>query len=137
MCGMPTAVPMIIVVSTALLLTASATLGQHANLLKSPAQRDEDPEKNMNAVGTFLSQFQPQIIAYWGYPVESHEVVTADGYKLTMHRIPHGKTGSLEYLHQTVAGPVVPKGTIFMQHGLLGSSSNWITNLPSLAFGEV
>uniref|UniRef100_A0A1B0CG72 Partial AB-hydrolase lipase domain-containing protein n=1 Tax=Lutzomyia longipalpis TaxID=7200 RepID=A0A1B0CG72_LUTLO len=34
----------------------------------------------------------PEIIQSNGYPVESHVVQTTDGYLLTVHRIPHGKT---------------------------------------------
>ena len=30
----------------------------------------------------------PELIDYWGYPVETHWVTTADDYILTVHRIP-------------------------------------------------
>lgn len=59
---------------------------------------------------------QPQIIARHGYPSETHTVVTEDGYLLQLHRIPGSKNG-------TLGGPPV-----FLQHGLLGSSSDWIIN---------
>ncbi|KAH7729926.1 Protein LIPL-1 [Aphelenchoides avenae] len=73
------------------------------------------PEENMTT---------PEIIEYWGYPVEIVEAVTQDGYILTLHRIPYGKK----------SGPAKdgkPKEVVFMQHGLEASSSNWITNLPN------
>uniref|UniRef100_A0A5F8GWW6 Lipase n=1 Tax=Monodelphis domestica TaxID=13616 RepID=A0A5F8GWW6_MONDO len=63
-----------------------------------------------------------QIILYWKYPLEEHEVETADSYILTLHRIPYGRTGQ--------------RPVIFLQHGLLSSTVSWISNLPnsSLAF---
>lgn len=69
----------------------------------------------------------PDIIRYWGYPVESHEAQTSDGYLLTLHRIPHRKNDP---------EPTRVRPVFFLQHGLLCSSSNWVTNLPwqSLAF---
>lgn len=45
-----------------------------------------------------------------GYPAEAHIVTTEDGYLLTVHRIP-GRTGSR---------------AVFLQHGLLESSADWI-----------
>lgn len=51
-----------------------------------------------------------QIIRKEGYPAEAHVVLTEDGYILTMHRIV-GKSGS---------------PTIFLQHGVLGCSMDWI-----------
>jgi len=58
----------------------------------------------------------PQIIRRHGYPSESHVVESEDGYLLTVHRIPGGKDGS--------------KGgqPVYLQHGLLGSSADWILN---------
>ncbi|GMR30064.1 hypothetical protein PMAYCL1PPCAC_00259, partial [Pristionchus mayeri] len=72
-----------------------------------------DPEVDMSA---------PEMIRYWGYPVEEFDATTADGYVLTLHRIRYG-----------LAGPGNDdecKPVIFMQHGLECDSTNWITNLP-------
>lgn len=69
----------------------------------------------------------PELIRFWGYPEESHQVRTEDGYLLTVHRIPHAKNDP---------EPNRPRPVFFLQHGLLCSSSNWVTNLPQhgLAF---
>ena len=64
-----------------------------------------------------------QILSYWGYPGEEHHVVTRDGYNLTIHRIPHGRSQP------------ATKGVIFLQHGLLCSSADFILNLPSQSLG--
>lgn len=69
---------------------------------------------------------QPKIIARWGYPVETHSVTTEDGYVLTLHRIPHGRNETEKST----------KRVVFLQHGLLASSSTWITNLPHLSLGK-
>uniref|UniRef100_A0A0C9PYH9 Lipase n=1 Tax=Fopius arisanus TaxID=64838 RepID=A0A0C9PYH9_9HYME len=51
----------------------------------------------------------PEMIRRAGYPAEAHTVVTEDGYFLKIHRIPN-KTGY----------------PIFLQHGLLSSSADWV-----------
>ena len=71
--------------------------------------------------------FQPQLIKYWGYPVEEHFVTTNDSYILCMHRITHGKNG---LQHDKSKPPV------FLAHGLISSSSQWVFGPPekSLAY---
>jgi len=65
----------------------------------------------------------PQIIRRHGYASESHVVETADGYLLTLHRIPANKNRK------------IGKQPVFLQHGLLSSSTDWvITANKSLAF---
>ncbi|XP_017758978.1 PREDICTED: lipase 3-like isoform X2 [Eufriesea mexicana] len=60
-----------------------------------------DPNDGLNTL---------QLIRKEGYSAEAHVVLTDDGYLLTMHRIP-GK----------------PKASaIFLQHGVLGSSADWV-----------
>ncbi|XP_046394636.1 lipase 3-like [Ischnura elegans] len=58
----------------------------------------------------------PELIEYYGYPVEKHVVETEDGYLLTMHRIPHGKDLS----------PAGNRSVVYLQHGLSCSSSDWV-----------
>jgi pimeloyl-ACP methyl ester carboxylesterase len=56
-----------------------------------------------------------------GYQFEAHNVTTADGYILTLFRIP----GSL-------ASPLSsPKPVVFLQHGLLDLADTWLMDLPS------
>ena len=58
------------------------------------------------------------MIAKMGYPSETHEIITQDGYILNMHRIPFGKQSPLE--------EGVKKPAIYLQHGLLCSSADWV-----------
>lgn len=70
--------------------------------------------------------FKPELIRKNGYTCEVHKVTTPDGYILTMHRIPHGKTGVTNNNR-----PVV-----YLQHGLLASSADWIIPGPEKGLGN-
>ena len=102
-----------------LLFTSMNVLSAHpfhtSNHTKQTMLRDL-PEIDMNV---------SQIIAYHKYPVEIHEVHTEDGYILSVIRIPHGRKVA-----------TTAKGVVFLQHGLMDSSSTWVMNGPSdsLAF---
>jgi len=67
-------------------------------------------------LGSRLSATPGQLIQAAGYPLEEHTVSTADGYDLSVQRIP--RDGS---------------PTVYLQHGLLDSSATWVMNQPSEA----
>ncbi|CAJ0929754.1 unnamed protein product, partial [Mesorhabditis belari] len=70
----------------------------------------------------------PEIISYYGYPVEIITVTTDDGYILALHRIPFGKNET-----KKTRNPNRP--VIFLQHGLLASSADFVANLPHQSLG--
>ncbi|UYV73800.1 hypothetical protein LAZ67_11000943 [Cordylochernes scorpioides] len=79
---------------------------KHNNLI---LQHDNAPAHNATT----------ELISSKGYNVSDHEVVTADGYVLTIQRIlPRRK----------LPGP--PKVAL-LQHGLLGASHDWVLNSPN------
>ena len=65
-----------------------------------------------------------------GYPSETHVVTTDDGFILEMHRIPHGKGNDSD--HDETQRPL-----IFVQHGLLCSSADWVLSDPPQALGNM
>lgn len=62
-----------------------------------------------------------------GYPVETHKVLTKDGYWLTAFRIPGGKGESRE------EAKAKNKPVVFLQHGILDSSDTFIMNYEASA----
>lgn len=59
-----------------------------------------------------------------GYPLEVHEVTTEDGYILQVHRIPYSPSNGPDY---------AAKGVVFMQHGFIASSDDFLYNGPHTA----
>jgi len=106
-----------------------------ASLLKLVLARDslaksgpqlENVELLFGATDPEIRLGPAEIIQYWGYPVESYEATTEDGYELDVLRIPHGRNAKNDT--SEVKRPVV-----FLQHGLDGSAADWVTNLPNQA----
>ncbi|XP_015678970.1 lipase member M-like [Protobothrops mucrosquamatus] len=73
-----------------------------------------NPESHMNI---------SEIIQFWGYSAEEHEVLTEDGYYLTLNRIPGHKTGS--------------KTSVLLLHCLTMEGSVWVQNLPHQSLGFI
>lgn len=69
-----------------------------------------------------------EIIIHRGYPGQVYHVTTEDGYILELHRIPagRGKSATRE-----------PRGRpVFIQHGFLGSSADWLIGPSNQALGK-
>ncbi|XP_066146455.1 lipase 3-like isoform X2 [Euwallacea fornicatus] len=64
-----------------------------------------------------------QFLAKYGYPLESHDVTTEDGFILTLHRIPHGKND--------VAS--ISKPPVLFAHCLACSGMDWIWQGPNVS----
>ncbi|KAF2888079.1 hypothetical protein ILUMI_18094, partial [Ignelater luminosus] len=67
-----------------------------------------------------------ELIKKYGYPSDRHTVQTKDGYILEMHRIPYGKDG-----------PSENRPAVYLQHGLLCSSADWVIAGPGKEFGYI
>jgi len=72
----------------------------------------------------------PDMIARQGYPAETHLVITDDCYHLQMHRIPYGK-GQNETEKQG------KRPAVYLQHGLLCSSADWVMGIPQKSLGFI
>ncbi|XP_063375939.1 lipase 3-like isoform X2 [Cydia fagiglandana] len=68
------------------------------------------------------------LIRKYGYPCEIHRVYTEDGYILELHRIPHGRENAMK---------PGPRPVVFLQHGLLSSSAEWVLMMPGKGFAYI
>ncbi|XP_053243379.1 lipase member M-like [Podarcis raffonei] len=77
-----------------------------------------NPEQFLNTDG---------IIRRWDYPSEVHDkILTADGYYLTMNRIPYGRGGK----HGS-------RPAVLVIPGLIMESSTWVSNIPNNSLGFI
>eukprot|EP00096_Caligus_rogercresseyi_P015886 TRINITY_DN8382_c0_g1_i1.p1 TRINITY_DN8382_c0_g1~~TRINITY_DN8382_c0_g1_i1.p1 ORF type:complete len:417 (-),score=34.87 TRINITY_DN8382_c0_g1_i1:29-1279(-) len=66
----------------------------------------------------------PEMVKQYGYTVETHKVTTSDGYINSLHRlITHQKNATLR--------------PIFVQHGLFGTSADFIMGRPDKSIGYI
>ncbi|XP_022698621.1 lysosomal acid lipase/cholesteryl ester hydrolase-like isoform X1 [Varroa jacobsoni] len=82
--------------------------------------RLRDPDELLNC---------SQIIQRYGYPAENHLVQTKDGYILEIQRIPYGR-----YTSRLANGS---RPVIYLQHGLLSSSFDFVANPPDESLGYI
>ncbi|XP_043787685.1 gastric triacylglycerol lipase-like isoform X1 [Apis laboriosa] len=68
----------------------------------------------------------PELIKNHGYQVEIHNIVTEDGYILEIHRLPYGRINGERNFKNA-------KRPVLIQHGLAGSSADWILMGPERA----
>ncbi|XP_077549614.1 gastric triacylglycerol lipase-like [Haemaphysalis longicornis] len=90
--------------------------------------RDPDADKTIE-----------ELIAARGYPVESHEVVTADGYVLGLQRIPQGKRAPVADAATACGaeGEDVRRPAVLVMHGLGATAITWVANYDDQSLGFV
>ncbi|KAH7965819.1 hypothetical protein HPB49_011355 [Dermacentor silvarum] len=70
-----------------------------------------------------------------GYPFETHEVATEDGYLLQLHRIRHGRDGHCGANETSSA--CCERGPLFFMTGLLADSASIVLDFPKQSLGYV
>lgn len=78
------------------------------------------PESNMTTI---------ELVENMGYKGERHEITTADGYIIEIHRIPPTSK------NPPLTNPSNVKLPVLLQHGILTVSSCWVLNFPNQSLG--
>ncbi|XP_052740925.1 lipase 3-like [Bicyclus anynana] len=79
--------------------------------IKNSVDSSENNETNLNVT---------QLAKYHGYNIETHKVITDDGYILSVHRIPSRK-------------PIKNTSVVFLMHGILDCADSWLLQGPNKA----
>ncbi|KAH7484215.1 Lysosomal acid lipase/cholesteryl ester hydrolase [Phytophthora ramorum] len=118
--GLPLRTPLTLLLGVLLLATTSVV--HSLEQVGEVEQVKLDPDVGKSSV---------ELIVARGYVAETHNVTTADGYILTMHRLPKTYAES-----QSGEDAAEDKPAILVLHGLLDSSFSWVCNFrnQSLAF---
>ncbi|XP_077529409.1 lipase member M-like [Haemaphysalis longicornis] len=72
-----------------------------------------------------------------GYPFETHEVTTEDGYLIDVHRIPYGRNKTCGYGNESGMVECGSLGPIFVMTGLLADSASLVLDFPGQSLGFV
>nr|CAD7425605.1 unnamed protein product [Timema monikensis] len=79
---------------------------------------------------SFSSNDVSELISRHGYTCEEHDVVTEDGYILTLYRIPSGRA------QPKPAEERAGRPAVLLQHGLVSSSDTWVLADPFNSLGK-
>ncbi|XP_077534430.1 lipase member K-like [Haemaphysalis longicornis] len=109
------------------LSTFFAVICLHSQSLLRAAASNAPPETCIGKVDMDACRNVTEIISSKGYPVQEHNAVTSDGYVLKVIRIPNGRASP-----GTNGRPIV-----FLLHSLLGSSTDFVLNIPDENLGYI
>ncbi|KAJ8727884.1 hypothetical protein PYW08_016269 [Mythimna loreyi] len=103
---------------------ASARKAPNADYVKSYFEAHPESRYSSN-IEEDMELDAPGLVAKYGYPIEVHKIETSDGYILEAHRIPYGRDQNND--------PSVKRPVVFLMHGLLSSSADFIVLGPGNA----
>ncbi|XP_063382174.1 lipase 3-like [Cydia fagiglandana] len=113
---------------SAALVDAASGRSPHADYVKQLFQPEVSTKVSSNIFIDAILDV-PLLVRKYRYPMEVHHVRTSDGYILGMHRIPHGRDQNSD--------PGVDRPVVFLMHGLLSSSADWVLMGPGCAFAYI
>ncbi|KAI8442391.1 hypothetical protein MSG28_005909 [Choristoneura fumiferana] len=114
---------------SAALVAAAAGSSPHAEELELLLKSGQVNARISDNILEDASLDVPELVRKYNYPLEVHTLTTTDGYILGFHRIPHGRDQNND--------PNVKRPIVFLMHGLLSSSADWVLMGPGCAFGYI